>query len=526
MPRLQLEPFMMKIAVIADTHIPDCRESAEEAALEWAVGVCRNSGADVVICAGDITASGAPGEWERAQRVLAKLHGPIVCTPGNSDLRTPQFAGAIRAALAQSAVARAGAATVLGLDTAEGSIPPEEKRRFEAVLERETSGGLGRRRIVAATHWPPGELPPADRAWLAALLGRVPTELLVAGHKHVDKTLDFSGIPVALVRGLDPEKAIGAPPALAVFTRNAEGDWTGSEETWPECEPVDARNPLPAGQDFLSFLGISTMGQTLENIADAAAARAPALELRAGPGMKVSQGALQRLLEDWRRAGGRWLSAHLPDLRWDGAAGRISGEAALKSAAAWALRLGANQVTVHVPRARREEMLPGTAGRGKMLRCFAEGLADCAAAGLGIGVENLHRTAQDPPGMAGPFGCVPTECLGWVRDLRGLLPGARVGPLLDIGHARNNPPLSHVWTLGRWLAEVGPGAVGYHVHQVTAKGNHQPFSGAFGPLISLAGMFWGWRTGRLARAPMFLEIRDGAPIESLQVLRKTVRSDG
>jgi len=510
----------MKIAVIADPHIPDCDGSAEEAALDWAVQTCRSIGVDVVVFAGDLTACGRRGELDRTIRILSRLRLPWVCTPGNSDLRTPQTADRARALLAKPAIQRLPDATVLALDTADGTVHPRERERFERTLAAVRNGPS----VVVVTHWPPNELPEPDRAWFSSVLAGGRVELVLAGHKHRDAETELAGVPIFLVRGLDPEKAAGSPPALTVFVRECDG-WNREEIIWAEGDPRSW--PEEERREFLVHLGISTMSRTLADAERAASLGIPVLELRAGPAMETPRKDLAGVIARWRKSGGSALSVHLPDLRWDAAQGRIGGLQTMKAAVDLTVRLGADQVTVHVPRASVAEMETGSAARRAMLDAFAGALQPLAEAGVVVGIENLHLVPNEPSDERRRFGCTPPECLSWVRDLSAILPSsARIGLLLDLAHARNNAPLSQAWTLGRWIAEAGPQAVGYHLHQVTAGGNHQPLHDPFGPAISLSAFFWAWRTRRIAAAPMFLEIREESAVESFHALRDVFETQG
>ena len=52
--------------------------------------------------------------------------------------------------------------------------------------------------------------------------------------------------------------------------------------------------------------------------------------------------------------------------------------------------------------------------------------------------------------------------------------------------------------------------------------NHMPLTEPFGTLISLASLFLAWRRGRVNPSPMFLEIREGDPVDSLRSLRRSL----
>ncbi|MFH1571846.1 MAG: hypothetical protein ABIL09_27905, partial [Gemmatimonadota bacterium] len=60
----------------------------------------------------------------------------------------------------------------------------------------------------------------------------------------------------------------------------------------------------------------------------------------------------------------------------------------------------------------------------------------------------------------------------------------------------------------------GRQVLGYHIHQVRPDPdtgrlvNHRQIDGLFGPRISFAGFLWAWSRRQLARAPLFIEVRD------------------
>ena len=98
------------------------------------------------------------------------------------------------------------------------------------------------------------------------------------------------------------------------------------------------------------------------------------------------------------------------------------------------------------------------------------------------------------------------------------LGGNACGLRLDVGHARNNAPITESCPLGEWYAQIGGLADAYHLHQtlLDAQGkmhNHYPITGLDDGLVSLHGFLWAWRTGVLRHSPVILEIREnhGAP---------------
>jgi len=508
----------MKLAVIADTHLPNCEGSAQETALRWGIAACAREHVDLIAYAGDLTAAGDADAGRRVLEVIATAPLPRVLTPGNSDLRTASCACELRRQLAQPALLRADGLCVVCLDTADGTVPAAERARFEALLA--TTAGSP---VVVITHWTPLELPAGDRAWLTALARTARVVLIIAGHKHFDAEGALDGVPVHLVRGLDPDKAKSAPPAVCVFTRKDDG-WTRRDLPFA---PGDPRTwPPERRREFLASLGVSAMTRTLADTLAAAEAQAPCLELRASGALAADPDVLRAAVARWRAAGGRVLSLHLPDLRWDAGSAAVTGGDTFAAAVRLALSLPVDQVTVHVPRGPVGLLQPQGAPRRQCLEAFCTGVAPLLAAGVTVGVENLHMTRGESDDARRGFGYLPAECLDWIDEVQTRLQPAAgaIGLTLDIGHARNNGHLSQAWTLGRWYAAVGDRVVGYHLHQVTAKGNHQPFGSPFGPLLSLASLFWAWQTGQLRPAPMFLEIREHSAVESLNALRSFLDS--
>jgi hypothetical protein len=493
----------VKLAILADAHLPDCSGTAQEAALRWALDTACTSGVGWTILAGDMTAAGETAAAERVLAACRESGAPWLSTPGNAELRTPTEADAVYQAL----TVEDETCPVALVDTSRGTVPENERERLERRL--------GARPLVLITHWPPDELPEDDRAWFEEVVARSSLELVIVGHKHFDEVRSFGGKPLHLVRGLDPDKAKHDLPAVALFERR-EGEWRRQDIGFPGSDP--RRWPDERKQTFLERLGVSTMTDPLGGTREAAAHGVAVLELRAEPALDVSLAELQQAVGVWRANGGRCLSIHLPNLRWDEETGTVTGQDTHHAAVALALELGVDRVTAHVPRV-SVQALADPSVRQTMLRIFADELAPLAEAGVTIGIENLHRNRGESADDRRGFGYLPDECLGWIEDLRRMLPACPLGLHLDIGHARNNSPFSQRWTLGHWYAAVGQKAMGYHLHQVTAKGNHQPFATPFAPLLSLASFFWAWDAGQLAHAPMILEIRGESGCLSWRLLR-------
>ena len=174
-------------------------------------------------------------------------------------------------------------------------------------------------------------------------------------------------------------------------------------------------------------------------------------------------------------------------------------------------RLGCDRVTLHVPRV----TAAGFAGaKDGLLERFGKCLRILLENDVEIGIENLHTREGETNRETRNFGCTIEECREWILLLRGYFGTTRIGFHLDIGHARNNAPISGWENLSDWYAAMGDLLDGWHLHQVKVKdgkfSNHHPLTGFYDKLISLGGLFLALRAGQLPRAPMFLESREWA----------------
>ena len=359
-------------------------------------------------------------------------------------------------------------------------------------------------------------MPEDDKALLNAASRMGIIGLLVYGHLHYDKRHTWQGIRCEAVRGMDPDKAIGAVPGIAFFTRDQFGHWMRKNESFSVADP--ARWKDEDKQEFLCNLGLSAMGDTDGGIDFAAENKVPVLELRFGAWIQETE-KYQQKLASWRQNGGKCLSIHFPDFSWD--ENGFSGRETLEQAVRGALQLGADRITCHVPR-----VSVGTFAdkdiAGKTADAAAEILRPLVAANIVIGIENLHMRPGEKADEERGFGYTPEEVLSFIAMLKQR--GVPVGLHLDIGHARNNAPYSQKYNVSDWLTLGNHQINGMHLHQVAIDTdgsflNHQPITEPFGKLISLASLFSAWRNGDIPKVPLILEIRKGKGPDSLFALR-------
>jgi len=469
----------MKTVVLADLHLTDDLGTVKTQVLTWALAAAERAGAELLCCIGDLTAQGSDRQTAEVLRRLRSAAIPCCSTPGNAELRMfPDGRNAVRFAIPPAA-----GIPVVMIDTAANEPPPEELAKLESLPDR--SG------FLLATHNPTENWSESARRVFQDALRRGAVTAVIAGHSHHDAE--------GILRGLDPDKASGGPPMAALLEQLPDRSWKRSDLVMPGVDPSEWEERERS--EFRRSLGVSSMGKTAEALEFAVRHGIENVELR--PPVEECPATTEAICK-WRGRGGRILSLHLPDLdpRNDGSE--------LRRHVALAHRLGCDRVTLHVPRitaarfAEAEEALLERFGRD--LRLLLEN-------GVTVGIENLHTRRGETAFETRNFGCTIEECRGWILKLRERFGTDRIGFHLDIGHARNNAPISQGENLSDWYAALGDFLNGWHLHQVKPDAgsflNHHPLTGFYDKLISLGGMFLALNSGQLPRrAPMFLESRE------------------
>lgn len=468
-------------------HLTSERESAQHAVFDWALREILRAAPDAVACLGDATACGDADTALHARARLEALRLPLLLTPGNADARRPEEWTRTARLLTARVDARLGGWRLACVEAPDGSLSAGERARLEALPHDE--------RLLVFSHIAPEDLAEDARAFLRAWARGREVGFWAAGHAHGERLGDFCGAPSWKLRALDPDKCIGGPPALYLFEEE-NGVWRvrrrefmgGVPSAWTRAER----------EELAGYLGI-TCRDAPAGLRFAQAEGVRHLELR-HPG--EASGELRGAVAAWRAAqpaGASTLSVHLP----------APGHAAMAEYVRSAVALGAQFVTLHPPSLRVGE------AEGERFEAAADECADSlrplARAGTRILVENMHTLAPCAR-TERPFGCEPAEVLIWLYALEARLGQGACAMRLDIGHARNNAPLSQRYTLGAWYAQVGALCASYHVHQVGqepdgALRNHLPLMDLHQSLIALDGFLWAWRAGQLTHGPLILETR-------------------
>lgn len=495
----------MKVAVIADLHLPDDPGTVKEDILHWTISAAVSCKAELIAGAGDLTALGTVSAARRIVQNLQDSKLPYILAPGNAELRTPAETAQVMQILTTNN--RCGA--VVTVDSANGKLSMESSRFLHELA------ASSQRNLLLITHCPPAAWEKIDQESLDMLIDRRIISHVVYGHKHIDRYDE----KFSCIRGLDPDKASGGPPALVFFEQTADGSWHREDLPCPDADV--AGFPESVREKFLDSLGISGMRTLEHNLELATIQKLPVFEIRFSAEDDFPSDKLCRAMEIWRQNGGKYLSMHLVDLRFDGR--DFSGMEMLKTAARSAVKLGCDGVTFHVPRGFSDELT-----KQENINTAAKITSACLQTlfdhDVTVGVENLHTDPAEREEKRYKFGCTPDECMLFINALRALNPGKKIGLHLDIGHAANNAPFNNKFPLSSWYAAYGREIVAMHIHQVAEDENGKPvnhtgFNCFYGRRLSLASLAMARRQGQIGKVPMILELR--CPAEpSLEVLRK------
>ena len=474
----------MKICIMEDLHLPYHKEALQYEALRFYLSDMQEKNADLLIVPGDFTADGNQATAKGFFEALEGLSFPKIVMTGNADFRNPETVAYFRSVTAAPKHTFFGY-TFLALRDGEGSIPEEDLALLSKADEK----------TLIFLHHPIESLKEPSRERLLAFRIAHPEIPIFVGHAHIDKREGNT----FYLNASDPDKAIGEEPCIYYYDTETHS----LSKTHFECK-------MPA--DFASFVGISAF-HALEDLAYAAEAGLYAVEFRPSV-VSENREALLSGIAAFRAAGGKCVSFHFPSIAERD--GTMASEEELLSFSALVCAAEGDRITLHAPSVSHLALKNDPSLLDRLADLAAKAIdalpEDCA-----VGIENMHMTAKDSPEDR-VFGYTPEDCRCFIEMLRARTKRT-VGFHFDTGHARNNAPLSQTYTQSVWMAELGREVVGYHIHQVLLENgtfvNHYPITEPYGALISYATFFRMWESGRLAKAPVFLEIRptaeDAAP---------------
>jgi len=487
----------MKIAILADLHLPNRHDTVNEDILDWALDTLLTRQVQLIVLAGDMIQAGAVEAATRLRHKLAMTGLPFLMVLGNTELDTPGlkeiFTGEDFQKLAHGVVA--------ALTPSEISSFKEHSVLLKKLIDEYPES------FMLVNHYPLDALPDDVRAWTEELFRGHHGAIFIAGHQHMDNEQKFAEAEFHIVRGLDSDKAIGAPPALHIFEyEQTTRKWHRRDIAFAGCNPVLwHQNEI---DKFTELLGVSTMHNTIKGIDYAISQRIKCLEIRFEATKELSLSQLSESINSWRKSGGKVLSLHFPDISWDKENNTLA-ENEIPLAIELAIALKINRLTIHVPRV--SVAMFAIPHIGSQLRhAFVKLITHVLPLNISIGIENLHMRPGEKADESRGFGYTPDECIAWVNELRNLCHSSKIGLHFDIGHARNNAPYSRAFSIAQWYASAGSLINGYHLHQVVIGSdgvleNHQPIKNIFGPLISFSSFFYAWQNKKIVHAPIFIE---------------------
>ena len=150
----------MKVAVIADIHLPGKSTTVKEDIFQWALLEAKERNAGLIAGAGDLTAL---GEIAAAERIMAKLEScgiPFILAPGNAELRSKDDAE--RVLLIMRTADQSG--NVICVDSSRGKLT-----ETSSVFLRECAASSSKN-LLLITHCPVSDWKEADREILEKMM--------------------------------------------------------------------------------------------------------------------------------------------------------------------------------------------------------------------------------------------------------------------------------------------------------------------------------------------------------------------
>ena len=197
----QVKPF--RLAFISDTHIGSPDGKAEEDLERTISDINQQKNIELVVITGDITELGTDAQLLKAKTILNKLNLKYYIIPGNHDDGWSESGGATfiktfgddRFTFDHNGIRFMGCASGPYVRMSDGHIPRESITWISGVLDS-TSPKMP---LIFLNHYP---IDNQLDNWYEVidLLKRKQTVLIMCGHGHANKALDFENIPGVMGR--------------------------------------------------------------------------------------------------------------------------------------------------------------------------------------------------------------------------------------------------------------------------------------------------------------------------------------
>ena len=464
-------------------HLPDSKSSPQYEFFCRALKQMSNDGIKTVVNLGDTNAFGEIAPFED---YIARMKGfENYYVFGNSEVRDEQTLEKMLSFKTEPCF-KVGNRTFLGINTPYANIDEGDRIRLRS---------LGDGDVVFLHHYV-RSLHKDSREFFEKLLEEKSLTVF-HGHAHyyIDESVGRSH--VYGLRALDPDKSIGNYPCITYAEITDES--ISIEEKLFTVSDETARK-------IRDYFGISCV-DNMRDVSYAIDNDVKNVEIRCRKASDVDWSVLP-LVEKWRNTCGKYLSLHMPDIKYEN--GEFLGIDLWRSALDYAKKLGVNGLTIHPPKAKRRDMADKSVF-DKFLRYYTDAV-DFIDTDVNVGIENMHMSKGEINDESCGFGFCPEEVASWIDAINEKLGKPnRVGHTLDVGHARNNGIIASTHPISRWYEIMGGRTVAYHIHQAIVEGgkmkNHNPIENWFGPMISYASFLYAWETKMINKVPVFLEVK-------------------
>lgn len=471
----------MKIAVVCDIHMPDNINSFQNDFFMRAVSQMKKDGIKTVIGLGDVSAMGEKAVIDRYKEALKSFDSHFVLGNKEASLQNEK-----------DVFLEVGERHLLAINSPKEALSADDRKKIEDLRDGD----------ILLMHHGLHVLGECDCGFITRLMLQREITLI---HAHSHKWFDYQvgkGRVLGL-RALDPDKSLGNFPCITYID-------ISDEKIETEEKIFDV--PLEVILDARKHFGLSCVDNH-KDVEYATQNKVGFIELRCNGGDWFPDMTLLPKLKKWREETNGYLSVHMPNLKWDGE--QIKGADKWSQATDYAIKVGADGLTMHPPRVLKADM-PQNGSVWNLFKELYVNAVKSVGDNVKIGIENLHMTDGEQSISVDEsklhFGYIPDEVALWIDAVNNAVENPnRVGHVFDIGHARNNGNYASIYPSSRWFELLGKKTVAFHIHQVisTAKGaiNHTAIENWFGPLVSYTSFFYAWSKNTINHVPVFLEVQ-------------------
>jgi outer membrane protein assembly factor BamB/predicted phosphodiesterase len=243
----------LRFAWLSDTHVGSDRGADDVRAAVADINATK--GLSFILVTGDITEMGSFEEFRQAKSILDGLRLPYHIIPGNHDTKWsesgatdfPRLWGSDRFVFSSGGFRFIGLAQGPVMRMGDGHWAPQDVRWLDKLLAEKDAKD---KPTVFVTHYPLDE---SIANWYVVLdkLKTVPAAVVLVGHGHRNRVMDFEGVPGVMSRSILGTRDVA--PGYTVVEIGAKAmtfsERTGSKTLppWHTIELDKSRAPTAAG---------------------------------------------------------------------------------------------------------------------------------------------------------------------------------------------------------------------------------------------------------------------------------------